>query len=222
MRWRAATMSTFDTRHEQIFPTLSKAEIDRLRRFGEVRRFAAGEMLVRMGEPSSGMCVLLQGSVAVTWHDGLGHVVPILDEGPGQFLAEVGQLSGRPAMVDARAKCDVEALIVPTESLRAVLVAESELGERIVRALILRRVLLIETGAGGPTLIGSESNPDLVRLDSFLTRNGYPHQVLDPETDRDAQTLTQKYAPSDLPLVACPDGTVLKNPSELELARCIG
>ena len=91
--------------------------------------------------------------------EGLGHVVPIVEVGPVEFLAEVGQLSGRPALVDADAKREVEAIIVPTEGLRAMLVAEAELGERMMRALILRRVALIEAGAGGPVLIGRRAAP---------------------------------------------------------------
>jgi thioredoxin reductase (NADPH) len=94
----------------------------------------------------------------------------------------------------------------------------------IMRALILRRVALIENGAGGPVLIGPALNPDLVRLQNFLARNGYPHQVLDPEEDADAKALIERYAPepSDLPLAVCADGSVLKNPSTAELARCLG
>ena len=106
------------------------------------------------------MFVIISGHVAITQRDGLGHVTPVVDQGPGQFLAEVGTLSGRPALVDGHAEGDVEALVIEPEDLRRLLVAEAELGERIVRALILRRVGLIETDASGPVLIGS---PDVAR-----------------------------------------------------------
>src|SRR5262249_48378757 len=98
------------------------------------------------------------------------------------------------------------------------------LGEKIMRALILRRVGLIETGSGGPVLIGTPSSPDVVRLRGFLSRNGYPHQFFEPASDPDAKEFIERYAPrqEDFPLVACPDGSVLRNPSESELARCIG
>jgi thioredoxin reductase (NADPH) len=217
-------MSMTDTRYKQRFPKLHPEDIDRLRRFGEVRRYAPGVALFVTGQLSPGMFVLLAGTVAVTRRDPLGHLAPIVEYGPGHFLAEVGQLSGRPAMVDAQATGDVEALLIPPDALRAVMVQEAELGEKIMRALILRRVALIESGAGGPVLIGPAAGPDVIRLQGFLTRNGYPHQVLDPAEDHDAAALTERYAPSpdELPLVACPNGSVLKNPSELELARCIG
>jgi len=217
-------MSTLDTRREQMFPTLSPGEIDRLGRFGTSQRYAASAPLIATGEISPGMFVVISGSVAVTRHEGLGHVLPIVDLRPGQFLAEVGQLSGRPSLVDARALSDVETLLIPTDRLRALLIAEAELGERIMRAFILRRVALVETGAGGPVLIGPADNADLVRLQGFLTRNACPHQVLDPADDRDAAAVLERYAPpsSDLPLVVCANGSVLKNPTEVELARALG
>jgi thioredoxin reductase (NADPH) len=217
-------MSTFETRRPQMFPKLSREEIGRLRHFGALRRYRAGEPLFTTGEVRPGMFVIISGSVTVTRQEGLGHILPIVEEGPGDFIAEIGELSGRPSLVNARATTDVETLLIPTGALRAVLIAEADLGERIMRALILRRVALIETGAGGPVLIGGAAGPDLVRLEGFLARNAWPYQVIDPAEDRDAAVLLEQYASSDadLPLAVCTDGSVLKNPSETELASCLG
>jgi thioredoxin reductase (NADPH) len=217
-------MSTIEQRRDQMFPKLGPEEIERLHRFGEVRRYKAGDLLFETGKRSPGMFVLIAGTVAVSARDGLGHVVPIIEHEPGQFLAEVGHLSGRPALVDARATTDVEALLISPERLRGVIIAEAELGEKIMRALILRRVALIENGTSGPVLIGPALNPDMVRLQNFLARNGYPHQTLDPDEDADARALVERYAPepSELPLAVCSDGTVLKNPSATKLAHCLG
>jgi thioredoxin reductase (NADPH) len=217
-------MSTIDTRREQMFPKLDPREIDRLRRFGLVQRYAAGEALFVTGEAAPGMFVLIKGSVRVTRRDPLGHSAPILEQGPGEFVAEIGQLSGQPALVDVHAIDHVEALLISPEKLRALMIEEPEIGERIMRALILRRVALVEASAGGPVLIGPESHPDVVRLQGFLARNAYPHQLLDPTRDRNAAELVKQYAPnpSDLPLAVCPKGMVLKNPSETELARALG
>src|ERR1700730_5519020 len=217
-------MSTIDTRREQMLPKLEPREIDRLRRFGEIRRYVAGEALFVTGEIAPGMYVLINGSVRVTRRDPLGHRAAIVEQGPGEFVAEVGQLSGQPAFVDVHAIDDVEALLIPSENLRTLMIKEPELGERIMRALILRRVALIEAGAGGPVLIGPESGPDVIRLQGFLARNAYPHQLLDPTQDRDAAELVKQYAPNpaDLPLAVCPKGSILKNPSETELARALG
>jgi thioredoxin reductase (NADPH) len=211
-------------RHAQTFPTLTPQEIARMRRFGDLRSYNNGERLFETGKPGPGMFVVLSGHVAITQRDGLGHVTPIIDQGPGQFLAEIGQLSGRVALVDGHAEGDVETLLIPPDQLRALLVAEADLGERIMRALILRRVSLIQGGAGGPVLIGPAASGDMTRLQSFLARNGQPHTLLDPETDKDAADLVARYSASraELPLVVSPDGTVLRNPSETALALAMG
>src|SRR5689334_15856362 len=211
-------------RHEQTFPTLADSEIERMRRFGELRTFRHGECLFETGKVGAGMFVVLSGTVSITQRDGLGHVTPVIDQGPGQFLAEIAQLSGRPALVDGHAEGDVETLLIPPDRLRALLVAEAELGERIMRALILRRVNLIQGGSGGLVLIGPASLGDMARLQNFLARNGQPHHVLDPATDKDAADLVARYVgtPADLPLVVCPDGTVMRNPAEAEIAYAIG
>jgi thioredoxin reductase (NADPH) len=114
--------------------------------------------------------------------------------------------------------------LIPPERLRALLVAEADLGERIMRALILRRVSLIQAGVGGPVLIGPSNSIGVIRLQGFLTRNGYPHHLLDPERDHDAAELIARYSPSpaDWPLVVAVDGSVLRNPSDSELARAMG
>src|SRR5947207_6541488 len=161
-------------RHEQTFPTLAHHEIERMRRFGELRTFQHGETLFETGKVGPGMFVVLSGTVAITQRDGLGHVTPIIDQGPGQFLAEIGQLSGRVALVDGHAEGDVETLLIPPDKLRALLVAEAMLGERIMRALILRRVNLIQGGVGGPVLIGPSNSTSVARLQNFLSRNGFP------------------------------------------------
>jgi len=219
-----ATRAAAFPRHEQTFPALSAQEIARMRRFGDIRTYRHGERLFETGKPGPGMFVVLSGHVAITQRDGLGHVTPVIDQGPGQFLAEIGQLSGRVALVDGHAEGDVETLLISPERLRALLVAEADLGERIMRALILRRVSLIQGGVGGPVLIGPSNSVGVIRLQGFLTRNGYPHHLLDPERDHDAAELIARYSPSpgDWPLVVAVDGSVLRNPRESELARAMG
>src|SRR5882757_10115342 len=211
-------------RQEQTFPRLTPQEIARMRRFGDIRTYHDGERLFETGRPGPGMFVLLSGHIAITQRDGLGRVTPVIDQGPGQFLAEIGQLSGRAALVDGHAEGDIETLLIPPERLRALLVAEADLGERIMRALILRRVSLIQEGVGGPVLIGPPNSRGVIRLQGFLTRNGSPHHLLDPERDHEAAELIARYSPSstDWPLVVAPDGSVLRNPTESELARAMG
>jgi thioredoxin reductase (NADPH) len=219
-----AAPSIIDTRRSQMFPSLERSEIERVRRFGEVRRYAAGEALARVGAVGLGLTIILAGKVDITQHDEFGHRQLIVTHGPGSFMGELAQLAGRPALVDADAVETVEALVIPPDRLRALLIAEAELGERIMRALILRRVGLIETGAGGPVIIGRPQSGDVLRLEGFLRRNGHPHQYLDSEADPEAKALIERFHvdASQLPIVLCANGQLLRNPSEAELARCIG
>ena len=216
--------SVRDTRAEQMFPILSPAEIDRLRRFGEERHFAAGAVLAGVGDTGIGMRVILSGAVDVSQRGRNGQPIPIVTHRPGSFMGELAQLSGRPLLVDTVAASDTDILDIAPAGLRALLVAEADLGERIMRALILRRIGLLETGAGGPVIIGHEGDADVLRLEGFLSRNGHPHTRLDPADDNCARTLVEQFdvAESELPIVLCPNGRLLRNPSESALARCIG
>src|SRR5712691_5039193 len=215
---------TLDARRAQTFPVLAPDEIARMRRFGTPCRYAAGARIYETGKPSPGMLVVLSGTIRITGRDGHGHDFPVVDHVAGAFSGELGQLSSRRSLVDAVAVGDVEALLISPGQLHALLIAEAALGEKIMRALILRRVSLIETGTGGPVLIGAASSGDVARLRNFLSRNGIPHLLLDPASDLDAQAFVERYAPraDDLPLVVCPDGSVLRNPTESALAKCIG
>src|SRR3989441_708571 len=228
------------SRFQQMFPVLSPAELDRVRHFGDVRRFRPGEFLYQAGKPSSGTYVILSGRVAVIARDGLGRPLPVgtfaqligapveemAEVVPGEVMAEIGELSGKPSVsvIDAQAVGEVEAIVVPPGGLRALLIAEAELGERILRALILRRVAMIETGFGGPVLIGPTRSPEVTRLSGFLQRSGIPFRVFDPDEDADASSLLARFAPQpgDLPIVVISDGTVLKNPTKQDLARVLG
>ena len=209
-------------RLHEIFAPLNEADIPRIARFAERRSYPDGAMLFEVGKPGPGMFVLLSGRVAFSRRDALGRSIPIWErEGPGHTLAEVGQLSGANSLLDVQARGPVEAILVPPEGLRALLVAEVELGGRILRSLTLRRLGLLALGFGGPVLIGAPSESRLRTLQEFLLRSGHPHSVLDPETDADAAELVSRNAegPDDLPLVVCPGGSILKNPGDIALGR---
>jgi thioredoxin reductase (NADPH) len=220
----APASPTLDARRAQAFPLLTPDEIAHMRRFGKPCRFAAGERVYETGKPLPGAIVVLAGILRIIGRDGHGHDYPIVDHGPGSFAGELSQLSGGRALVDAVAIGDLEALLIDSGQLHALLVAEAALGEKIMRAMILRRVALFESGTGGPVLIGAASSGDVTRLQNFLSRNVIPHVLLDPASDPDARAFIERYAPraEDLPLAVCPDGSVLRNPTESALARCIG
>jgi len=210
-------------RYFQMFPTLTDVEIVRVSRFGAPCCYAAGQMLYSVGGLSPGMFVLLSGAIRYLAHDGPGRRRLLRARVQrGEFTSDIGMLSGKPALVDAQAIETAEALVIPPERLRALMIAKADLGERIMRTLILRRVALIEHGKG-VVLVAAPDSARLLALQYFLRRNGYPHMALDVE-DADAITLLERLSPrsDDLPLVVCPDGTVLRNPDERQLASCLG
>src|SRR5580700_3881651 len=213
-----------ERRRDQMFPDLEPFEIERMRRFGECHTFQPGEKLFTAGEIGPGLIVIPCGKVEVTRNDGLGNRHEIVIHGPGQFLGELAQMAGRPSLADATALEPVRSIIIAPDRLRALLIAEADLGERIMRALILRRVGLLELGAGGPIIIGRAENADVLRLQGFLRRNGHPHQLLNSDTDSEAKALIERFHvdPGQLPIVLCPGGQLLRNPGEDELARCVG
>jgi thioredoxin reductase (NADPH) len=209
-------------RLHEIFAPLPEADIPRVARFGERCSYPDGAMLFEVGKQGPGMFVLLSGRVEFSRRDALGRRIPVWDrEGPGHTLAEVGQLSGARSLLDVQARGPVETILLPPEGLRALLVAEAELGGRILRTLTLRRLGLLALGFGGPVLVGSPTDARMRTLQEFLLRSGYPHSVLDPETDSDAAELVARHAsgPEDLPLVVCPGGSILKSPGDLALGR---
>jgi thioredoxin reductase (NADPH) len=216
--------SIIEQRGEQMLPVLDALEIERVRRFGECRSFAKGAAIATIGHVTPGLMIILSGQVEVSHRDKSGQRLTIVTHAPGQFLGELAQLAGRPALADAIALEPVQALVIPPDRLRALLIAEAELGERIMRALIIRRVGLLETGSGGPIIVGRADNGDVLRLQIFLRRNGQPQQLLDPDIDPEAKALTERFHvdPGQLPIVLCPSGRLLRNPTEDELARCIG
>jgi thioredoxin reductase (NADPH) len=213
---------TYATRGAQMFLRFTDDEIARLSRFGEPRSYKQGDMLAKVGEAGPGLMLIISGQVEVTHRDGDRHKHIVTHE-RGNFMGELAQLSGRPYLVDEQALTDVQTVAIPPDRLRALLIAEADLGERIMRALILRRVGLIESGAG-PVVIGDEQNSDVLRLVNFLRRNGHPYQQLNPANDSCAKTLVERFQVTDdeLPIVLCPGGQLLRNPTEGQLGRCVG
>ena len=213
-----------EQRREQMFPTLSSEHFARLSRFGEARSFPAGATITKAGEVFPGLLLITKGQVEVSQTDLNGDKDVIVTHGQGSFMGELAQLSGQPSLVTVVALKAVDAVEIPSRRLRDLFVQEAVLGEQIMRALILRRVGLIATGNAGPIIVGRADDGSVLNLVAFLTRNGHPHRQIDPDTDTSGATLLERFhvAPEQLPIVLCPNGVLLRNPSEGDLARCLG
>ena len=220
-------MSILGTREHQAFPVFNAAQIETAKRFasGPARHFAAGETVYAIGEQGTQAWLVLEGTIEVIRRDGLSDEVPITTHSAGQFTGEISQLAGRPSMATGRAGSQgCCALPFDAAHLRALMVGSAELGEIVMRALILRRVGLIEASGAGTILIGTPGSPDIVRLQGFLTRSGYPNLVLNAVTDTGGQAMVERLGvhANELPLVVCPSGALLKKPTDADLARFLG
>jgi thioredoxin reductase (NADPH) len=220
-------VSTIEERGYQMFPVLDAARVETALRFasGPERRFGPGEMLYDFGEQGAPTWLVLAGSVDVSRRDGLSHEAAITTFGPGQFTGEVSQLAGRATIARARAGAEgATARPFDAAHLRALMIGSAEIGEIVMRALILRRVGLIEEGGAGTIIIGAPDSREVTRLQGFLARSGYPYQVLDALRDEEGHALIERIGvlPEELPLVVCPNGALLRRPSEVEVARCLG
>ena len=159
--------SIVETRRDQILPLLDATDIERAWRFGEVRRFATGEALAAIGEVGVGLGIILNGQVDVYRYDAHRERQHFYTFGPGSFLGELAQLAGRPSFGDAVVSEPVKALIFSPDRMRALLIAEAELGERLMRALILRRTQMLQDGVGGPVIVGRSENPNVFGSKAF-------------------------------------------------------
>ncbi|WP_454831680.1 FAD-dependent oxidoreductase [Pseudoxanthomonas wuyuanensis] len=220
-------MSLVDTRRHQMFPVLEPAQVEMARRFasGPPRRFAPHQDIFAVGEHGAPVWLVLEGVIAVVRRDGLGNEKPITLHHAGQFSGEVSQLAGRASLAAGRAGPD-GCVAVPFDAahLRSLMISSAEVGEIVMRALILRRVGLIEGDTAGSVLVGQRGEARLTRLQGFLTRNGYPNTFLDAAEDAEGRALVERLGihADELPLMVCPNGTVLKRPSDVEAAHCLG
>jgi thioredoxin reductase (NADPH) len=218
-------MAPVADRSAQRFPQLREAQLEVVKRFAESepRSFAAGRPLFEVGERGVPAWFLTQGSVELIGRDGADQQTALWKLQSGQFTGELHQLSDRPALAGAVAGEEgCTAIPLDAVRLRALIVGSAELGELIMRAFILRRVGLMERGVG-PVLLGRAGSADLLRLQSFLSRNTYPHLVLDCASERGRQMIDALHLPAeDLPLLICACGRVLKRPSNEEAGVWLG
>ncbi len=206
-----------------IFPTLDPEQISRLAVHGKRRSAEEGEVLVEQGERTSRFLVVLTGELEVVQSIGAREET-IAVHRPGQFFGDIHLLSGRPSIVRARMGKPGEVLELDRESLQAVVQSDSQLGEILLRAFILRRIELMTHGKGNAALIGSSHSSGTLRIQEFLSRNGYPFSYIDLDRDDAVQELLDRFkiAVDDIPVLICRGEVVLRNPTNQEIAECLG
>src|SRR5579862_4000153 len=205
------------------FPRLSQAHIDALRRWGQVRSMATGDVLFQEGDRGFSFFVVLEGTVEVVEESrGAPHQVAL--HHAGEFTGDVDTLSGRAALVTGRATARGEVLELASAELRQAVDALPEVGEIVLKAFLTRRTLLLSEGFEGIKIVGSRFSPDAHRLRDFATRNAIPFTWIDLESDEQAEALLRQFGvpPSATPVVIGREGRYLANPTIAELGRCAG
>jgi len=213
---------TLAERAEQVFPTLTPAQIARVAAHGHARRVQTGEVLLEVGDQLR-FFVVTEGKIDIVSVSGSTEAL-IVTLQPGQFTGEANMLSGRRGFARIRAGMDGEVIEVEREQLLSLVQTDSELSDILMRAFIFRRVELIAHQVGDAVLVGSNHSADTLRIKEFLTRNGYPHAYVDLERDADVQALLDRFRVglADIPVVICRGQVVLRNPSTREIADCLG
>jgi len=210
-------------RREQMFPRFSEAQLARLARLGHRRSVERGEIVIEQGDASPHFLVVLSGAIEIV-QPADGKELPITVHHPGEFTGEVNMISGRRSLVRGRVTEGGELLVITPEALRKIVQSDAELSELLMRAFILRRVALIDNALGDTILIGSTHSAGTLRVREFLTRNGQPFAYVSLEHDPSVQALLDRFAvkPSDIPVLICRYERVLKNPTNEEVADCLG
>ena len=211
------------SRADQVFPTLTSAQIGRIASHGHARSAKAGDVLLEQGDKNIPIFVVISGELETVRPSG-AHETLIARVPPGQFTGEVNTLSGRRALNRIRARVASEVIEVSRENVLALVQTDGELSQILMRAFILRRAELFAQGLGDVTVVGSSHSADTLRIKEFLARNAHPCAYIDLDRDADVQSLLDHFhvSASDIPVVICRGETVLRNPTNQEVADCLG
>ena len=217
------SIDDLSTRRAQMFPALTEAQIARLAVLGQEERFEAGQIVFEQGDTHRPFYIVLEGELEVVLpRDKVED--PITIHGPGEFTGEISALTERRGLVRGRAKTALRLLRVEYSRLRSLIQDDSELSEIVMRAYILRRLGLLAGGHSDVVVIGSRDSAATLRVQAFLMRNGHPSRYVDVDRDPDVQALLSEFHVdvADIPILICRGERVLKNPTDAEIAECLG
>jgi thioredoxin reductase (NADPH) len=211
------------SRIEKIFPKLTPAQVSRIAAHGHVRSVQSGEVLMEQGDKSVPFFVVITGEVEIVRPCG-AHETLVTVHGSGEFTGEVNMLSGRRSLIRARAIKPCKVIELDHKQMLTLVQTDAELSDILMRAFILRRVELIAAGVGDIVLVGSAYSAGTLRIKEFLMRNGHPYSYIDLERDPDVQNLLDSFqiSTNEIPVLICRGQLVLRNPSNQEIADCLG
>jgi len=208
---------------EKIFPKLTPVQISRIELHGHIRSVQSGEVLIEQGDRSVPFFVVITGEVEILRPLGDRETL-VTVHGPGEFTGEVNMLSGRRSLVRARVTKPGKVIELDHQQMLSLVQTDAELSGILMTAFILRRVELIAAGVGDIVLVGSTYSASTLRIREFLMRNGHPYSYIDLERDPDVQNLLDSFrvSASEVPVLICRGQIVLRDPSNQEIADCLG
>jgi thioredoxin reductase (NADPH) len=210
-------------RREQMFPKLTESQIERIARVGRQRQVAKGEMLINQGDVITPFFVIISGRLDIVQPTDQGEIA-IVQHGPGQFTGELNMLTGRRSLVCARMGEAGEVIELDRDAMQQIVQTDVGISQILMTAFIMRRLELIAQHKGDVVLIGSPHSSGTLRIKEFLTRNGHPYIYWDLDKDQDAQELLDKFQVrvDEIPVLICRNKAVLRNPSNQQVADCLG
>ena len=219
----ADALAFITARRDHAFPTLTDPQFARLSTFGRIRRVAAGEILIQPGAPVRAIFAVRSGRLEAVRPEETGETL-IATQSAGEFTGEISVVAGRPSLVRLRVSEPAELVEIPRERLLALLQTDAELSDILLRAFILRRVELVAHGLGDAVLVGSSRQPATLRIKEFLMRNGHPFAYLDADKDESVCDLLERLhvGRSNATLLICRGSVVLRDPTNEEIADCLG
>jgi thioredoxin reductase (NADPH) len=211
-------------RAAQTFPRLSEEQAARVAAYGTEETLSPGELAFERGQRSVDFFLVLEGAIEIFDLDAEDRPHVVTTHTERQFTGEMDLFNDRAILVSGRAAGETRVVRVRRPDFRRLIAGEPDIGETIMRAFILRRVGLILHAQGGVQLVGPGHDGDTLRLQRFMTRNAYPHHLLDTEKDPDAGGFLECFdvKPNQLPVLILPGHELLRNPSNAELATKLG
>lgn len=211
------------TRLNEVFPTLTPSQIERIALHGHLRSAQQNEVLIQTGESAKRFFVVKSGQIrAIRKGEATEELVAIVN--PGMFTGELTIISGRRGLVQIQVSIAGEFIEINRDQLLTLVQTDSELSDILMRAFILRRFELISHGLGDVVLIGSNYSAGTLRIKEFLMRNGLPYTFVDLDHDKTVQEILDRFHVkiSDVPVLICRGEIVLKNPTNSEIAKSLG
>jgi thioredoxin reductase (NADPH) len=210
--------------HEaHMFPTLTHEQIAHIATHGVVRPITRGQVLIEAGDSTVPFFVVTSGKIEIIRPSDRGDTLVVV-HGPGKFTGEANMIIGRRSLTRARVGESGEVIELTRDQLLGVVQTDAAIGEILMRAFIYRRLDLAKHGIGDVVLVGSNFSAETLRIREFLTRNGHPFTYIDLDRDAEVQVLLDRFhvAVTDIPVLICRGDAVLRNPTNQQIADCLG